>query len=112
LWRESENAAWAVYRRRGYRLLARNWRCRLGELDLVVARAGEVVFCEVKARASSSFAGPHDSVTPAKRRKVRALAEAFIGARALKARKFRFDVASVVLGSDGEARVSVFVDAF
>jgi putative endonuclease len=101
-----------AYRRRGYRLLARNWRCRLGELDLVVARADEVVFCEVKARTSSSLAAPHDSVTAAKRRKIRALAEAFIGARAPRAERFRFDVASVVVRSDGEANVHIFVDAF
>jgi putative endonuclease len=101
-----------TYRRRGYCLLARNWRCRLGELDLVVARAGEVVFCEVKARTSTSLAAPHESVTEAKRRKLRTLAAAFIAARAPVAERFRFDVASVVVRSDGEANVHIFEDAF
>ncbi len=112
LGRLSEDAAWRAYRRRGYRLLARNWRCRLGELDLVVARAGEVVFCEVKARTSPRLAAPYDSVTATKRRKIRALAQAFIGAYAPMAERFRFDVASVLVGSEGEANVHIFVDAF
>jgi putative endonuclease len=112
LWRGSEEAAWQEYRRRGYRLVARNWRCRLGELDLVVARGGLVAFCEVKARASPGLGGPHESVTAVKQRKVRALAEAFIGSRGRRAARYRFDVASVMVNSDGRADVHIFEDAF
>jgi putative endonuclease len=112
LWRGSEEAAWQAYRRLGYRLLARNWRCRLGELDLVVARGPLVAFCEVKSRTSPTFGGPHDSVTAAKQRKVRNLAGAFIGARGLKAGRYRFDVASVMVDADGRAAVHIFEDAF
>lgn len=111
VWREGERAAWDAYRRRGYRLLARNWRHPLGELDLVVARAGTVAFCEVKARRGASLGGPYESVTPAKRRKIRALAEAFIASTRVRADRFRFDVASVSLG-DGRPSVHLFEDAF
>ena len=69
-----EDAAVEHYRRRGYRLLARNWTCRIGELDLVLARGSTVVFCEVKARSGSAFGGPHEAVTWRKQRKLRALA--------------------------------------
>lgn len=109
---EGERAAWEAYRRRGYRLLARNWRTRLGELDLVVARGGVVAFCEVKTRSSAALGGPWESVTTAKRRKVRALAEAFIASRRLRADRYRFDVASVAVGSSGRPHVHVFEDAF
>jgi putative endonuclease len=112
LWHGSEEAAWQAYRRRGYRLVARNWRCRLGELDLVVARGELTAFCEVKARASARLGGPQDSVTPVKQRKVRALAEAFIGAHRLAASRYRFDVASVIVTPDGRADVHIFEDAF
>jgi putative endonuclease len=112
LWRGSEEAVWQAYRRRGYRLVARNWRCRLGELDLVVAKGGLTAFCEVKARAGSAFGGPHESVTATKQRKVRALAEAFIGARGLRAARYRFDVASVMLNPVGGSHVYIFEDAF
>ena len=50
-----EDAALAVYVRRGYRLVARNWRCKLGELDLVLVRGDTLVFCEVKARRGSAI---------------------------------------------------------
>lgn len=112
LWRESEEAAWQAYRRRGYHLVARNWRCRLGELDLVVARGRLVAFCEVKSRGSPGFGGPHESVTSAKQRKVRALAEAFIGDKGIPAARYRFDVASVMVHADGQADVHIFEDAF
>lgn len=112
LWRGGEEAAWKAYRRRGYRLVARNWHCRLGEIDLIVARGGLVAFCEVKSRTSPRLGGPHDSVTPAKQRKVRALAEAFIGTRAVGAARYRFDVASVMITPDGRADVYIFEDAF
>src|SRR5688572_26949746 len=52
---EDEAARW--YAKAGYLVLDRNWRCDIGELDLVLSRAGIVVFCEVKARASDRY-GP------------------------------------------------------
>ena len=48
-----EDAALTVYIRRGYRPVARNWRCKLGELDLVLVRGDLLVFCEVKTRRES-----------------------------------------------------------
>jgi putative endonuclease len=92
-------------------VVARNWRCRLGELDLILEREGVLVFCEVKARASST-AGPYESVTPSKRRKVRSLAEAFLLATGADPPGCRFDVVSVTLDAGGRPRVHVFEDAF
>lgn len=112
LWRLGERAAWEAYRARGFRLVARNWRSKLGELDLVVAREDLVVFCEVKARRGSAFGGPHEAVTETKRRKVRALAQAFLSMERRGAERYRFDVASVTVDPGGSARVHVFEDAF
>jgi putative endonuclease len=112
VWRAGEGAAWEAYRRRGYRLLARNWRCPLGEIDLVVAREDVVVVCEVKARTSSSMGPPHEAVDEAKRRKVRMVAEAFLAARGLREARCRLDVAAVRVFPDGRAEVRVYEDAF
>jgi putative endonuclease len=112
VWHEGERVAWEAYRRRGYRLLARNWRCPLGEIDLVVARDDVVVICEVKARTSASMGPPHEAVDQAKRRKVRMVAEAFLAARGLREARCRLDVAGVRLLADGRAEVRVYEDAF
>lgn len=109
--REGEDAALRVYERRGYRVVARNWRCPLGELDLVVQRGGVVVFCEVKARSGAAFGGGFEAVTWSKRRKLRQLAEAFLQSYRPLDVRVRFDVASVWLGP-GPADVEVFEDAF
>ena len=73
LGRSGEAATLDVYLRRGFRSIARNWRCALGELDLVVERDGLLVFCEVKTRSGASFGGGYEAVTWTKRRKLRQL---------------------------------------
>jgi putative endonuclease len=112
LGRRGEEAALARYARLGYTVVARNWHCALGELDLVVARDGQLVVCEVKARRDDAFGGPYDAVTWRKRRKLKALAEAFIASNRLRPEAVRFDVASVTAGTGGRMSVHVFEDAF
>lgn len=106
-----EDAATDTYRRRGYRVVARNWRCRLGELDLVVEREGVLVFCEVKSRRDGVFGGGYEAVTWRKQAKLRALAEAFLQATAARPHAMRFDVASVAV-SGLRSAVELFEDAF
>ncbi len=110
VWHEGEEAALSHYLSRGYRLLARNWRCRLGEIDLVLERDSLIVFCEVKARRGTRLGGPYEAVTPAKQRKLRALGEVFLGRLGRQPRAVRFDVASV--SGTRSASVHVFEDAF
>lgn len=106
-----ERAAAALYRSRGYRVVARNWRSRIGELDLIVERSGVLVFCEVKTRSSAAFGGGYEGVTEAKQRKVRQVAEAFLAQTRMRPDACRFDVASVAAGR-GAPRVEIFEDAF
>lgn len=109
--RAGEDAAQHVYERRGYVVVARNWRCGLGELDLVLLRRRLLVFCEVKARSGPAFGGGYEAVTRPKRRRIRSLAEVFIERHGFAHAEVRFDVASVWL-SRGEPDVEVFEDAF
>ena len=77
-------------------MLDRNWRCDIGELDLVVWRDGIVVFCEVKARANDRFGGAAAAVDDRKQRKVRSLAMRWLGAHPdVRRTGVRFDVAAV-----------------
>lgn len=105
-----ERLAAAWYRAAGYTVVARNWRCREGEIDLVVARPGELVFCEVKTRSSDRFGVPAEAVTPAKQARLRALAARFLGEHApghTRGWSLRFDVAAVTAG-----RIEVLEGAF
>jgi putative endonuclease len=112
LGRAGEQAALSYYRKAGYRLVARNWRCSLGELDLVLLRGTTLVFCEVKARRGSGLGGPHEAVDGRKQHKLRILAEAFIAARPGLDHEVRFDVASVMRRGAETPSVHVFENAF
>ena len=94
---EDRAAAW--YRARGYEVLARNWRCRDGELDLVVGRGRTLVFVEVKARRTDRFGTPAEAVTPAKQRRLRTLARRYLDAADLRPKSLRFDVVSILGGT-------------
>ena len=109
--RRGEDAAELLYVRRGFRVLARNWRCRIGELDLVVQRGHTVAVVEVKTRRGMRFGGGYEAVDARKRAKLRAVAEVFV-LQHPAVRSVRFDVASVALLADGSASVELFEDAF
>ena len=102
---EDRAASW--YRARGYEVLARNWRCPDGELDLVVARGRTLVFVEVKARRTDRFGIPAEAVTPVKQRRLRALARRYLEATGARPATLRFDVVSILAG-----RLEVIAGAF
>jgi putative endonuclease len=106
-----EAAAAAWYTARGFQVEARNWRCRAGEIDLVIVRGALLVICEVKTRRGRAFGGGFEAVGWEKQRKLRQLAELFLADRAMTPESVRFDVASVTSGTHGWT-VEVFEDAF
>ena len=73
---EDRAAAWYVAQ--GYEVLARNWRCREGEIDLICGKDRRVVICEVKTRRSLAFGEPVEAVTRAKAARLRRLAAAYV----------------------------------
>jgi len=90
----AEDLAAAYLERRGLKILARNYRCRFGEIDLVAASGAALVFVEVRARASEAFGGAAASITAAKRRRLVAAARHYL-ARHRQDRACRFDVVLV-----------------
>jgi putative endonuclease len=106
-----EDAAAAWYRDRGFEVLARNWRVREGELDLVVRRGATIVFCEVKTRSSDRFGLPSEAVTAVKQRRLRMLAMLWLDAHRSAHGELRFDVASVT-PAGAQPRVEVVEGAF
>jgi putative endonuclease len=90
---EAAVAAW--YRAAGYEVLERNWRCREGEIDLIVRARRVLVFCEVKTRSTDTFGAPAEAVTPAKRAQVRRVARRYLAQRRVRFGEIRFDVGAV-----------------
>jgi len=93
-----EDAVAAWYVDHGYEVVDRNWRCRAGELDLIVRRGRTFVFCEVKTRTSDAFGAPVEAVTRDKQVRLRHLAARWLEEAPLHPTDIRFDVASVLAG--------------
>ena len=103
-----EDAVAGWYTAAGYEVVARNWRCSMGELDLVCRRGRSVVFCEVKTRSSDAFGAPVEAVTRDKQMRLRRRAARWLeDAAGFRPVEIRFDVASVL---DGE--ISIVTGAF
>jgi putative endonuclease len=96
-----EDLACAELARQGMQVLERNWRCRLGEIDIVAAEVGEMgltlVFCEVKCRTGLGFGHPLEAITFAKMRTLRQLAALWMREHHVKASTIRLDAIGVVL---------------
>ncbi len=109
--RWAEDLVASFYQREGYEIVARNWHCREGELDIVaVSQIGGVktiVVVEVRARASNYFGTPLESVTHAKQKKLRGATKKYLASETCNYSNVRFDVASV-LG----VKIEIVRDAF
>lgn len=93
-----EDAVARWYEAHGYEVLARNWRCRAGELDLILRRNRMFVFCEVKTRTTNAFGAPVEAITRDKQTRLRHLAARWLDDAPLRPTEIRFDVASVLAG--------------
>ena len=96
--RAGEDLAAAWYETHGYEVVARNWRCELGEIDLVCVKGRLLVVCEVKARSSSVYGLPAEAVGRSKQLRLRRLSGRYVAESGRRASTVRFDVASVLSG--------------
>lgn len=109
----AEAAALARLSARGLQLVARNYRCRGGEIDLVMLDGRTLVLVEVRYRASRAFGGAAASVTRLKQRRIATAARHLLHARAaLRNYPVRFDVVAVSPGHDGAYDIEWIKAAF
>ena len=99
--RLGEEVAARLFEERGFAVVERNYRCRAGEIDLVLRKGRLVVFCEVKARTSAYWGEPSEAVGALKQQRLRRLAAMWLAARRPGRVEIRFDVVSVVLSATG-----------
>jgi putative endonuclease len=108
----AEERALAYLQAHGLALLARNYRCRGGELDLVMEGSGMLVFVEVRHRASADFGTPEETVTASKQKRLLLAARTYLLCHPRHAaRPMRFDVVSLQ-GKLSEARIKWIRNAF
>ena len=92
---EGERAAEHFLRRQRYAIVERNYRCRLGEVDLIALDRRTVVFIEVKTRTRPGFGSPLEAVDARKQHQIRRAAQHYLTEKRLHQRDARFDVVGV-----------------
>jgi putative endonuclease len=109
--KSGEDLACRELERRGYAIIARRYRCRAGELDIIARDGRTVVFVEVKARHDRTFGAAADAIGRVKRRRIVRLALEYAMRHRLIDCPCRFDVVTVQLDAGGPV-IEVFQNAF
>src|SRR3972149_4446921 len=92
---KGEQVAVRFLKKNGYKILQRNYRCRVGEIDVVCYDHGTIAFVEVKTRYSDSYGPPELSVTEAKKRQIVKVALHYVADKKIEGIDVRFDVVSI-----------------
>lgn len=90
-----EKAAVKFLKKRGYRIVEKNYRNKAGEIDIIAEQDRVLVFVEVKSRAHAELGEPLEAVTPHKQRKIGQVAKGFLAQHRIENRDCRFDVVSI-----------------
>lgn len=111
LGREGERIAERFLVDAGLDILDRNWRCSMGEVDLVARDGDETVFVEVKTRTSVAYGHPLEAVTPAKLARLYRLAREWCTAHGIPRRRIRVDVVAILKPKQGVTVIEHLVGA-
>ncbi|MCY2929893.1 MAG: YraN family protein [Planctomycetota bacterium] len=120
LGRQGERLAEGLCKRRGMKILAANYRCPSGEVDLIAldssARSEQgletIAFIEVKTRTSDRYTSPESAVGPDKQRRIRRAARYYLAHRDTEGYLARFDIVAIVLSDGGEPQLTYIENAF
>lgn len=102
LGKSGEDWASVYLQKQGYKILQRNFRSRLGEIDVIALDGQTVVFVEVKTRFSKQFGPPEEAVTPWKIRSIIKTAQYFQMLHPKLPESLRIDVVAITLASNGK----------
>lgn len=96
----------------GYKILARNYKIKLGEIDIIAKDKDELVFIEVKTRYSDKFGSPLEAISISKQRQISRVALVFLKKNNLLDKKARFDAVSVLYSESGAHKLELIKNAF
>lgn len=113
LGRWGEQRSERFLKRKGLKVLTRNYSCRAGEIDLIMVDSDRsIVFVEVKTRTDEEFAPTESVITTPKMDKMSKTARYFLSAYEIENRPYRFDIVTVTLGKRGPADIRHYKNAF
>jgi putative endonuclease len=111
LGKKGEEVALQFLKKRGYRIIEKNYVCKMGEMDIIAKEKDTLVFIEVKTRTSMAFGPPQLAVNLSKQRQLSKVALNFLKDKKLEDAKARFDVVAILLGQNKE-EIELIKDAF
>lgn len=110
--RRGEQVAISFLKEKGYRILDKNFHCKLGELDIVAQEGNQIVFVEVKTRQNLDFGLPQESLNYFKKKRLTRLALFYLASHYLKDVPCRFDVVAVVFKEGNPKSIRLIKNAF
>jgi putative endonuclease len=111
LGKRGEEVALRFLKKKGYRLIEKNYVCKMGEMDIIAKEKDTLVFIEVKTRTSALFGPPQLAVNAWKQRQLSKVALNYLNEKRLRDVKARFDVVAIVLEEE-EEEIELIKDAF
>ena len=111
LGKEGEEIAIRFLKKNGYKIIERNYVCKMGEMDIIAREKDTLVFVEVKTRTSTAFGPPQLAVNSAKQMQLSKVALYFLKEKQLEDTNARFDVVAILLGPKGK-EIELIKDAF
>jgi putative endonuclease len=107
-----ERTACGFLKERGYEILEKNYKCKLGEIDVIALRRGRLAFVEIKTRSSGQFGMPQEAVDLRKQEKIFKVAQWYLKEKKLVKVPLAFDVVAILWKEGKMPEISLFEDAF
>lgn len=110
---KGEKLAAKFLKRKGYKIIQRNYKCKLGEIDIIAEQDRTIVFVEVKTRRTQEFGPPQNAITAAKRSQISKVALFYIREKKLVDQSCRFDVIGITFSPESrKPRIEHIENAF
>ena len=107
-----EELASKFLKKQGYKIVEKNFRTSLGEIDIIALDRGTITFVEVKTRKSTTFGYPQEAVSLKKQKKISQVATVYLNQKKLNSEKARFDIVAILLIPDQTEKIELIKDAF
>lgn len=107
-----ETAACGFLKDHGYEILEKNYKCKIGEIDVIARRRGRLAFIEIKTRTNTRFGMPQEAVDLRKQIKISKVAQWYLKEKKIEKTPIAFDVVAILWGERQASKIHLITDAF